>query len=479
MPHRKGSYTLRVILNLHPRFATRLIVKYPTEKAPLDADGKVLVSYIYSIFCMFRLKMADDENCIRSRSASEQSLQGLDTHSTTKQEAIDVLEKIIRVNDNEHADEDLDDSSKKLLKCLLETENKQDLLSPAERSEFVKIVKSFKGQGGRRAVVESLIRQAGLEMALGIHHRGIIAPSEQSGQIAAVEENLKIRLQDALDRINILNQDLAQLRSLQSNERRIFENDLAAMRDEKTRERRRFEDEIRKLKDTISKLEDDKQALERQIKELRLKMDEERAINERYKHEQTQLLEQLSKTNLKEIGKLRKEQDEKMQTLSTKHAQEIGQINSSVGELIEENRRLRTRDPYKLAAHGVTQVTNALYKHVHNRAQLRKNYYSINDLEDHLETAYDDEEERSSAVRRWDAIKNAIGWNQQAKTLISQLAENRERGMRSTAIRIKYEDFSEAIRIMLDDNELDQDEARVIRDIFVNCNANLHFTNAT
>ena len=479
MSRRKGSCTLRVILNLHQRFAIRLIVKYRPTEAPLDANyqrfGKL---HLFHLLYMFRSKMAEGENRISSRRASEQSLQGLDTHSTTKQEAIDVLEKIIRVN--EHADEDLDESSKKLLKCLLETENKQDLLSPAERSEFVKIVKSFKG--GRRAVVESLIRQAGLEMALGIHERRIIAPSEQSGQIAAMEENListKIRLQDALDRINILNQDLAQLRSLQSNERRIFENDLADMRDEKTRERRRFEDEIRKLKDTITKLEDDKHALERQIKELRLKMEEEKVVNERFKQEQTQLLEQLSKTNLKEIRKLGKEQDEKMQTLSTKHAQEIGQLNSSVGELIEENRRLRTRDPYKLAAHGVTLVTNALYKHVHNRTQLGKNYYSIDALEDHLETAYDDEEERSSAVRRWDEIKNAIGWNQQAKTLISQLAENRERGTRSTAIRINYEDFSEAIRIMLDENELDQEEARIIRDLFANCNATLHFTHAT
>ena len=204
--------------------------------------------------------MAEGENRIRSRSASEQSLQGLDTHSTTKQEAIDVLEKIIRANEN--TDEDPDDNSKKLLKCLYETENKQDLLSPAERSEFFKIVKSFKGS--RRAVVESFLRQVGMEMELGIHQRGIIARNEQSGQFAAMEEKLKftkMRLQEALDRINILNQDLVQLRSLQSNERRTFENELADMRDEKTREGRRFEDEIRKLKETITKLEDDKQAL--------------------------------------------------------------------------------------------------------------------------------------------------------------------------------------------------------------------------
>ena len=419
--------------------------------------------------------MADGENRIRSRSASEQSLQGLDTHSTTKQEAIDVLEKIIRANEN--TDEDPDDSSKKLQKCLLESDNKQDLLSPAERSEFVKIVKSFKG--GRRA--ESLIRQFGMEMELGIHQRGIIARNEQFGQFAAMEEKLKstkMRLQEALDRINILNQDLAQLRSLQSNERRTFENELADMRDEKTRERRRFEDEIRKLKETITKLEDDKQALERQIKELRLKMDEERAVNERFKLEQSQLLGQLSTTNLKEIGKLRKEQDDKIETLSTKHAQEIEQLNSSVGELLEENRRLKTRDPYKLVAQGVTLVTNALFKHVHNRTQLRKNYYSIDDLESHLTPGYGDEEERRAAARRWEEIKNDIGWTQRAKTLISQLAENRERGTRRDAVRISYQDFSEAVRIMLTDNELDQDEARLIRDLFANCDASLHFTDA-
>ena len=250
------------------------------------------------------------------------------------------------------------------------------------------------------------------------------------------------------------------------------------MRDEKARERRRFEDEIRKLKETITKLEDDKQALERQIKELRLKMDEERAVNERFKQEQSQLLEQLSKTNFNEFGKLRKEQDEKIQALSTKHAQEIEQLNSSVGELLEENRRLKTRDPYKLVAQGVTLVTNALFKHVHNRTQQRKNYYSIDDLESHLTPGYGDEEERRSAARRWEEIKIAIGWNQRTKTLISQLAENRERGTGNNVVRISYQDFSEGVRIMLNDNELDQDEARLIRDLFANCNANLHFTDA-
>ena len=423
--------------------------------------------------------MAEGENRIRSRSASEQSLQGLDTHSTTKQEAIDVLEKIIRANEN--TDEDPDNNSKKLLKCLHETDNKQDLLSPPERSEFAKIVKNFIRGGRNRAVVESLIRQVGLGMALDIHQRGMIAPNEHFAQFAAMEEKListKIQLQDALDRINILNQDLAQLRSLQSNERRTFENELAELRDEKARERRRFEDEIRKLKETITKLEDDKQALERQIKELRLKMDEERAVNERFKQEQSQLLEQLSKTNFNEFGKLRKEQDEKIQALSTKHAQEIEQLNSSVGELLEENRRLKTRDPYKLVAQGVTLVTNALFKHVHNRTQLRKNYYSIDDLESHLTPGYGDEEERRSAARRWEEIKIAIGWNQRTKTLISQLAENRERGTGNNVVRISYRDFSEGVRIMLNDNELDQDEARLIRDLFANCNANLHFTDA-
>ena len=132
--------------------------------------------------------MADGENRIRSRSASEQSLQGLDTHSTTKQEAIDVLEKIIRANEN--MDEDPDDNSKKLLKCLHETDNKQDLLSPPERSEFAKIVKNFIRGGRNRAVVESLIRQVGLEMALDIHQRGMIAPSEHFAQFAAMEEKL-------------------------------------------------------------------------------------------------------------------------------------------------------------------------------------------------------------------------------------------------------------------------------------------------
>ena len=120
--------------------------------------------------------MAEGENRIRSRSASEQSLQGLDTHSTTKQEAIDVLEKIIRANEN--TDEDPDDNSKKLLKCLHDTDNKQDILSPPERSEFAKIVKNFIRGGRNRAVVESLIRQVGLEMALDIHQRGMIAPNE-------------------------------------------------------------------------------------------------------------------------------------------------------------------------------------------------------------------------------------------------------------------------------------------------------------
>ena len=207
-------------------------------------------------------------------------------------------------------------------------------------------------------------------------------------------------------------------------------------------------------------------------------MDEERAVNERFKQEQRQLLEQLSTTNLKEIGKLRKEQDDKIETLSTKHVREIEQLNSSVDELLEENRRLKTRDPYKLVAQGVTLVTNALFRHVHNRTQLRKNYYSIDDLESHLTPGYGDEEERRSAARRWEEIKNAIGWNQRAKTLISQLAENRERGTRNNVVRISYQDFSEAVRIMLDHNELDQDEARLIRDLFANCNANLRFTDA-
>ena len=410
--------------------------------------------------------MAEGEGRIRSRSASEHSLQSLDTHSTTKQEAIDHLQYIIR--SNEHADEELDENAKKLLKCLSDSEKKpDDLLTSPERSDFIKVVKSFKTL--HKGVVE-VTRL--LEVWQGIR---TLAHKNDPSHLAIItlEEQLtstKARLKEAQERIEVLDQELTQIRSKQSSERIMFEKELASMREEKMRQRSLFEEEIRTLKITINKLEEDKRALERQINELRDKIQEEKAINEKYKQEQKELLETVSQTNIREIGILRKEQDDKLEEVNKTHSREMQKLKTDVHQLMEDNRKLKTRDPYKLVGYGVTLITNALYKHVHKIAQLRKNYYSINDLESHLENNYQgNEERRQEAQDRWDAIKRTIGWTGNARALINQLAENREKGTRHDNINLTYGDFSEVVKVMFNQNEIDQREMHLIKDLFAKC----------
>lgn len=388
------------------------------------------------------------ETRIRSRNASEQSLQGLDTSSTTKEEAMEHLQDIIENS----PDPAVEQKASKLLDTLKENDKKPgDLLSTFERTEFTEIVKRFKSCTKQvREVMRQLV-ELGVEQRV-VHRQ----PGRDIGHILnAYEERLsstKQRLQEALDRINVLNQELSSLRSQQSNERIIFEREIASMREEKTKDRALFEDEIRTLRDTIRRLEEDKRNLEQQITELREQMEKERDRNDKFKHDQKNLLEQMSKT----------------------HMEQIGQLKTTVDMLLEENKKLKTKDPYKLVGYCVTLITNALYKFVHGVERLRKNYYSIDNLENHLATGYQgDEHGRQAAETRWEDIKARIGWNDSAPALLNQLAETREKGANTFKCTVNYEEFSEAVRVMFSDKEIDQRETELIREIFVKCDDNL------
>ena len=389
----------------------------------------------------------------------EQLLSSIDVPNVTKQQAVDNLRKIISTNGGQEVE--IDKGATELLKCIEENYDKSDdTLSPSDKNEYHKITQVAQLLHNIRAM-----GQLGIEV--GVRQRNVV--SSVNAPLEALIEKQKItktQLQDGLARINVLNQELVQVRSQMSSERIDFDNERASMREERNRERREREEEIRALKTIIAKLEDDKtnlerkigelrsdkEHLERQIRDLRIQMEEEKSANERYKQKQAELVQKVSETNMREIAKLK----------------------NNVDELMQENSKLKTREPYKLVGYCVTLITNALYKFVHDQAQLRKNYYSIDDLENHIGSRYrGNVQGRSSAERRWEDIKEKIGWSDSTPALLNQLAENRERGPGNLSVSVKYQEFSEAVRVMFNDKELDQNEMESIRDLFVKCDDNL------
>ena len=70
-------------------------------------------------------------------------------------------------------------------------------------------------------------------------------------------------------------------------------------------------------------------------------------------------------------------------------------------------------------------------------------------------------------------MKRTIGWDDNAKDLVDELAEYRERGANTMNVSISYPEFSEAVRMMYTENELENSEAELIRDLFSKCLRNL------
>ena len=265
-------------------------------------------------------------------------------------------------------------------------------------------------------------------------------------------ENLFIathkKLREAREKISQLEEELSRQRSQQARERLDLQKEIDGLLGQKATERQRFIAEIRELKTFIDGLEEDKRQLEGKIRKLETEMAEDKSANEKYKQEQAEMLQKLSENYMKEISTLR----------------------ADVDKLKDENQRLKTHEPYKLVGYSVTLITNALYKHVHEGPNLRKKYYSIDLLENHLQTKYrNDEEGQASAQQRWKQIKEIIGWNDSLPPLLHQLAENREKGSSPVDYTVDYEEFSEAVRIMYSDKEIDWNEMELIRDLFVKC----------
>ena len=362
----------------------------------------------------------------------------------TKQQAVDNLTKII--SNKSGRETEIDKEATELLKYINENYDKSDdALSLADRKKYHEIT--------LEAHI-SLHNLMAMRQILGIEVRQGNVVQSVNGPLAVLDEKLnmtKIQLQDAKDNIAVLKQELTQVRLQINSERNIFENERMTMHGE----RREREEEIRALKTTIIKLGDnkielekkirelqsDKEGLEKQIRDLRIQMEEEKAANEKYKREQDELVQKL---------------------------------RTNVDGLMIQNEKLKSREPYKLVGYSITLITNALYKFVHAQAQLKKKYYSIDDLENHLKSRYrENEEGRRSAEKRWEDIKEKIGWNDDTPALLNLLAENREKGPCNFNVPVNYTEFSEAVRVMFKDKELDQNEMELIRDLFVKCDDNL------
>ncbi len=371
-------------------------------------------------------------------------LSDLDLSQLTKEDAIKNLQNI---QNHPMTDNQLKQEANNLQKVIEENgQGLGEILCSQNKKELCKFFEKCR-------TVETLAKFFGQSVSLF---------ASRQDDVMAIQDNLdrtRRRLQDAMDKINVLNQELQQVRLQQRKERNEFEAEISHIKEEKTRQQRGFEDEIRDLRSTIRTLEQDKEALQREIRELRTKLEEEQAAIEKFKQDQRETVEKLSETSMKEIGR---------------HQHELDDIKTSVQELKEENKKLKTRDPYKLVGFGVTLMANALYKYVHNVDRLRKNYYPIATLQSHLTTRYgSDEEGHNDAQRRWNEMKRTIGWDDNAKDLVDELAEYRERGANTMNVSISYPEFSEAVRMMYTENELENSEAELIRDLFSKCLRNL------
>ena len=357
---------------------------------------------------------------------------------STKKEAIGALEEIMKKGSD--TSKELKQLSEDLLKSL-KTGNPDDPLSEMEKVNYIAITQAIYDKnvsGGHIAILPGLTS-------------GLI----KSSLAIDLENKLmdtQIKLREARLKISELEEELSRQRSQQARERVALQKEIDGIQEEKASERQRFTAEIRELKMFIDGLEEDKRQLEGKIRKLKTQMEEDKCANERYKQEQKEILQKLSENYTKDILALK----------------------ADVDKLKDENQRLKTHEPYKLVGYGVTLITNALYKHVHEVPNPRKNYYSINQLENHLQTRYrNDEAGRLSAEQRWKQIKEIIGWNDSLPPLLNQLAENREKGSSHVDYSVEYHEFSEAVRIMFSEKEIDQSEMELIRDLFVKCNDSL------
>lgn len=375
------------------------------------------------------------------------SLRDPDLLNTTKAGAIDALTGLRATTQDENLRKQISDFLASLENNAQEPNTP---LEPADLQKFLSLLYQFRPQG--------------LEMRLGTLGFEVIqrAANVHTNHLQSMEDDLthtKQRLQEALNRIKDLNSDVVQLRQQLRTEQDGFQTQLQGVREEKRRQQQQFEEEIRNLKAEIRDLEKYKDNLEKQIRDLRVKLQEEKECFEKYKHDNKRLVEQISDNSMKEIRR---------------HQQEIEELKVNVDLLMEENRKLKTRDPYKLVANAVTKVTNALYCHVHPSLRKRKNYYAVETLQSHLVTKYAGrEDERRLAEKRWTDMSQRIGWTDDAATLLGQLAEQRERGNEALRLSVGYEEFTEAVRIMYNQNELDEEEMALLRDLYLKCLDNL------
>ena len=351
----------------------------------------------------------------------------------TKQEAIDTLEEIIK---GSSTTKELKQRIMDFLNSLKKS-NLDDPLNEKEKVDYFAI---------RQAVAHR--NASGEHIAILSQLTSSLMKNPDAIDLQNVFIYTQMKLGEARHKISQLEDELSRQRSQQAQERLNLQKEIDGILEEKATERKRFTAEIRELKIFIDGLEEDKRQLEGKIRKLETQMAEDKSVNEKYRHEQTEMLQKLSENYMKEISTLK----------------------ADVDKLKDENQRLKTHEPYKLVGYSVTLITNALYKHVHEGPNLRKKYYSIDLLENHLQTKYrNDEEGKAAAQQRWEQIKKIIGWNDSLPPLLNQLAENREKGSSHVDYTVDYEEFSEAVRRMYSDKEIDLNEMELIRDLFVKC----------
>ena len=364
--------------------------------------------------------------------------QMLNIGVSTKKEAIGALEEITKKGSD--TPKELKQLSEDLLKSL-KTSNPDEPLNELEKVDYMAIAQGMndKHLSERNITVLSQLASGLMKSPFAIELEDKLRDTQS-------------KLREARQKINELEEELSRQRSQQARERLERQKEIEGILEVKARERQRFTEEKRELKMFIDGLEEDKRQLEGKIKKLETQMEEDKCANERYKQEQRDILRKLSENYMKDISALK----------------------ADVDKLKDENQRLKTHEPYKLVGYGVTLITNALYKHVHEVPNPRKNYYSIDQLENYLQTKYrNNEAGRRSAEQRWKQIKEIIDWNDSLPPLLNQLAENREKGSSHVDYTVEYHEFSEAVRIMYSEKEIDQSEMELIRDLFVKCNDRL------